>query len=138
MSDYEEEIQSGISTLVPQLGTEPYIQDQGRWDMRILSVIYPPESLPSSFKSILYVLTRKDVVVNKKRFWEALADNYLALAVSIKGRGRNDQIRGEQALKGIAVPMDSPVQKPSLGDHLFNRDKVREYNEQEEDKDLGI
>ena len=88
-----------VVTMVPQLGTDPTVMASGHWDMRLLSYIVNPDKIPTSFRPVLYTLVRRDVVINKKRFWDALADNYLVLVNSIEGRGRNDQIRAENALK---------------------------------------
>ena len=108
------------------------------WDMRLLSNIMPPEKILSSFKPVLYALVRRDVVLRKKRFWDSLADNYLMLVNSIEGRGRNDQIRAENALKGLSVPIEAPPEKPGILDRLMDADKVRKYEEWAERKELGL
>jgi len=138
MSDYEEESEGQLSTMVPQLGTNPKIMAQNEWDMRILSYIVPPEKIPSSFKPVLYALTRRDVVIKKKRFWDAITDNYLHLIDSIDGRGQNNIIRGENAMKGIPVHIETPPEKPGALDRLFDKDKVREYERYQERKELGL
>lgn len=135
---YEDEIEEHTVTLVPQLGSSPKKMANDEWDMRLLSYIIEPEKIPSSYRSILYALVRRDVVINKKRFWPALADNHLVLLNSIQGRGRNDQIRAEGAIKGILPPMEAPVEQPSLRDRLFNPDKVRDYREYQDRKELGL
>ena len=138
MSEYEEEIEGQLSTMVPQLGTSPKIMAKNEWDTRLLSYIVNPEKIPSSFKPILYVLVRRDVVLHKKRFWDALADNYLVLVNSIDGRGQNNIIRGENAMKGIPVNIETPPEKPSRLDRIFDAEKVREYERYKERKDLGL
>lgn len=138
MSDHETRTKEQITTMVPQLGTSPRIMANGEWDMRLLSYIVAPEKIPSSFKPILYALVRDDVVSRRKRFWASLADNYLMLVNSIDGRGRNDQIKGENALKGLPVHIESPPPKPSWSDHIADRDKVREYKEWEDRRELGL
>lgn len=138
MSEYEEESEGQLSTMVPQLGTNPKIMAKNEWDTRLLSYIVPPEKIPSSFKPILYVLVRRDVVLHKKRFWDALADNYLVLINSIEGRGQNNIIRGENAMKGIPVQIETPPEKPSRLDRIFDANKVREYERYQERKELGI
>ena len=137
--DYDSETQeNSMISMVPQLGTSPTIQDQQEWDMRLLSYIVSPEKIPSSFKPVLYALVRRDVVLRKKRFWESLVDNYLVLVNSIDGRGRNDQIRAENALKGLSVPIETPPEKPNILDRLMDADKVRKYEEWAERKELGL
>jgi len=138
MAEYEEETEGQLSTMVPQLGTNPKIMAKNEWDIRLLSYIVPPEKIPSSFKPVLYALTRRDVVQHKKRFWEAITDNYLVLINSIDGRGQNNIIRGENAMKGIPVNIETPPEKPSRLDRIFDAEKVREYERYQERKELGI
>ena len=138
MAEYEEETESQISTMVPQLGTNPQIMAKNEWDTRLLSYIVNPEKIPSSFKPVLYALTRRDVVIHRKRFWEALTDNYLVLVNSIDGRGQNNIIRGENAMKGIPVHIETPPEKPGMLDRIMDKDKVRDYERYQERKELGI
>ena len=137
---YEEESESEdtITTMVPQLGTSPRMQAGGDWDMRLLSYIVAPEKVPSSYRHKLYYLLRRDVVVHRKRLWDALAENDLTLPISIEGRGRNDQIRAENALKGLQVPVQEPPERPSILDRLMDRDKVAEYEQWKTRKELGL
>jgi len=137
MSDRETESEGQITSMVPQLGTSPKIQAKGEWDERKLSYIVPPEKVPSSYRHKLYYLLRRDVVIRHKRLWEALADNDLTLPNSIEGRGRNDQIRAENALKGIPVHIETPPEKPGVLDRVFDKDKVAEYEKYKELKELG-
>ena len=130
--------ENSMVSMIPQLGTSPKIQDQQEWDMRLLSYIVSPEKIPESFKPILYALVRRDVVLRKKRFWDSLADNYLVLVNSIDGRGRNDQIRGENALKGLSVPIEAPPEKPGILDRIMDRDNVREYELWKERREAGL
>jgi len=138
LSDSETRVKPAITTMVPQLGTSPRIMANAEWDMRLLSNIMSPEKIPPSFKPVLYALVRRDVVLRKKRFWDSLADNYLMLVNSIDGRGRNDQIRAENALKGLSVPIEPPPEKPSILDRVMDSDKVREYERYQERKELGL
>jgi len=135
--EYETESEGMITTMVPQLGTSPRIQANAEWDMRLLSYIVAPEKIPSSLRPVLYALVRRDVVINKKRFWDALADDYLVVVNSIDGRGRNDQIRAENALKGIPVQVHEAPEKPGILDRVFDRQKVEEYQRYQELKELG-
>ena len=137
MSDQERISKSPISTMVPQLGTHPKNMGKG-WDMRLLSNIMSPEKMPSSFKSVLYFLVVRDIVENDKSYLDALVDNYLILVNSIDGRGRNDQIKAENALRGLSVPIESPPEKPSMMDRIIDRDKVREYESWRDRKEIGI
>jgi len=106
--------------------------------MRLLSNIMSPEKIPSSFKSVLYFLIVRDIVENDKSYLTALVDNYLMLVNSINGQGRNDQIRAENALKGLSVPIENPPEKPSALDRIFDRDKVREFEAWKDRQELGI
>ncbi len=136
MSEYRTETEGQIVTMVPQLGTSPNILAKGEWDMRLLSYIVSPEKKPESFKPILYTLTRRDVVDNKKRFWPALTENYLILLNSIDGRGRADQLKGEQAMKGMPVNTDPAPQPPGFFDKLQQNDRYREFEEWKERQEI--
>ena len=138
MSDSETRVKPAVSTMVPQLGTSPRIMANAEWDMRLLSYIVSPEKMPSSFKSILYFLVVRDIVERDKSYLDALVDNYLILVNSIDGRGRNDQIRAENALKGLSVPIETPPEKPGILDRIMDGDKVREYERYKERKELGL
>jgi len=134
----ETETEGTITSMVPQLGTNQKILARGEWDERKLSYIVSPEKIPSSFKPVLYAMIRRDVVLGKKRYWESLVDNYLTLVNSIDGRGRNDQIRAENALKGLAVPIQDAPERPGILDRLMDRDKVAEYERWKERRELGL
>lgn len=138
MSDHETRVREQVTTMVPQLGTSPRLMANGEWDMRLLSYIVAPEKIPSSFKPVLFALVRRDVVDRKVSFWDALADNYLMLVNSIDGRGRNDQIRAENALKGLPVHIERAPEKPNILDRVLDQDKVREYNEYKDRQELGL
>jgi len=133
-----EETTGQVVTMVPQLGTDPTVMASGHWDMRLLSYIVNPDKIPTSFRPVLYTLVRRDVVINKKRFWDALADNYLVLVNSIEGRGRNDQIRAENALKGLSVPIEQAPTAPSLLQRLTGADEVREYENYKDRQEAGL
>ncbi len=133
-----EETTGQVVTMVPQLGTDPTVMASGHWDMRLLSYIVNPDKIPTSFRPILYTLVRRDVVIKKKRFWDALADNYLVLVNSIEGRGRNDQIKAENALKGLSVPIEQAPPSPSLLQKLTGADEVREYENYKERQAAGL
>lgn len=138
MSGHETRSKSPITTMVPQLGSSPRMMAKGEWDMRLLSNIMSPEKMPSSFKSVLYFLVVRDIVENGKSYLDALVDNYLILVNSIDGRGRNDQIKAENALKGLSVPIETPPEKPSMMDRIIDQDKVREYQAWQDRKDSGL
>ena len=137
-SQYESQIKTQPSSGVWQLGSNPKIIAQGKIDMRLLSYIIPPDKMPRSFKPILYALVRDDVVSRRKRFWASLADNYLVLVNSIGGRGQNNIIRAENALKGLPVHVEAPPDTPSSLDRLFDRDKVKAFERYQEMQELGL
>ena len=138
MSEHETRTKEQVTTMVPQLGTSPRMMANGEWDMRLLSYIVSPEKMPKSFKPILYALVRDDVVSRRKRFWDSLSDNYLMLVNSIDGRGRNDQIKAENALKGLPVHIAPPPEKPGVLDRVLDQDKVQAYNEWKDRQELGL
>jgi len=136
MSDHETRNEGQITTMVPQLGSSPNIQATGEWDMRLLSYIVSPEKIPESFKPVLYMLTRRDVVSGGKRFWDALSDNYLTLLNSIDGRGRADQLKAEQAMKGMPVNTDPAPTSPNLFDRIQQNEKYREFEDWQERQEV--
>jgi len=138
MGEYEKRSDPTPTSQVAQLGTEPKIAAKGEYDSIKLTYLVPSEKLPDQFKPILYRLTRRDVVVNRKRFDEALTDNYLRLLNAIYGRGQDNIIKAELALKGAHVPLGPPPEKPSILDRIMDRDKVREYERWEERKEIGL
>lgn len=138
LSDHESRIKSQPTSGVWQLGSSPKIIGQGKIDMRLLSFIVPPEKMPRSFKPILYALVRDDVVSRRKRFWASLADNYLVLVNSIEGRGQNNVIRAENALKGLPVQIEVQPERPSVLDRVFDQEKVKAYKDWEDRQELGL
>ena len=134
MSEYEEEKEEESTSLVDQLGTSNRKIMEGDVDMRLLTVITDPSEVPTSLRPLLYVLTRADVTIRGKSFWEALSDNALHLFVGIGGRGRRDLIRGEQVRRGQAVSVESEIRKPGW----VERNLVRRNWEREEKEKLGI
>jgi len=138
MSEHESRSKSPITTMVPQLGSSPRMMARGEWDMRLLSNIMSPEKMPSSFKSVLYFLVVRDIVENDKSYLDALVDNYLILVNSIDGRGRNDQIRAENALKGIPVQIERIPEKPNFLDRITDSEKAQDYERWKERQELGL
>lgn len=138
MSDYAERDKDTVISMVPQLGSAPKFLARGELDYRIVGFIPLPEKTPKTYKSVLYAAVRRDVVINRKPFWESLYDNLLTLPISIEGRGRNDQIRAENALKGLPVQIETPPEKPSIVDRIMDRNKVEEYERWKERKELGM
>jgi len=136
MSEIEEEHEEDSTSLVDQLGSSNRKTVDGDVDMRLLTIIRDPTEVPTSLRPLLYILTRADVTVRRKPFWNSLADNALHLFVGVDGRGRNDLLRAEQARRGQAVSVESEVQKarPGLiGQYVTNRNW-----EEEERRKLGL
>ena len=137
MSEYQEEdLEESESSVISQLGTSTRKLADGDIDMRLLTILRDPTEVPTSLRPMLYVLTRADVTIHGKSFWESLADNALHLFVGVEGRGRNDLLRAEQAKQGQAVSVESEVQKARpgfVGQYVTNRNW-----EQEERKKLGV
>ena len=136
MSEYEEENvpESAGSTLIPQLGTSSNKLGGGDTDMRLLTVIRDPTEVPTSLRPLLYILTRADVTIRRKRFWDSLADNALNLFVGVDGRGRRDLLRGEQVSKGGSVSVESEIKEPGF----IQKYITRRIWEEEERKKLGL
>jgi len=134
MSEIEEEHEEDSTSLVTQLGTSNRKTLDGDVDMRLLTVIMDPTEVPTSLRPLLYVLTRADVTIHGRPFWDSLADNALHLFVGVGGRGRRDLIRGEQVSKGGAVNVESEIRTPGW----VERNLVRRNWEREEKEKLGI
>jgi len=137
MSEYQEEdMEESESSVVSQLGSSTRKLADGDIDMRLLTIIRDPTEVPTSLRPLLYILTRADVTVRRKPFWDSLADNALHLFVGVDGRGRNDLLRAEQAKQGQSVSVESEVQKARpgfVGQYITNRNW-----EEEERKKLGL
>ena len=136
MSEYKEEDleEEAGAQLIPQLGTSTRKLADGDIDMRLLTVIMDPSEVPTSLRPILYVLTRADVTIRRKPFWDSLSDNLLHLFVGVGGRGRRDLIRGEQVSKGGAVNVESEIKEPGW----IQKNITRRNWEREEKEKLGI
>ena len=134
MSEIKEEREEDSTSLVDQLGSSNRKTVDGDVDMRLLTVIMDPTEVPTSLRPLLYVLTRADVTIHGRPFWESLANNALHLFVGVGGRGRRDLIRGEQVSKGGAVNVESEIRTPGW----VERNIVRRNWEREEKERLGI
>ena len=134
MSEIKEEREEDSTSLVDQLGSSNRKTVDGDVDMRLLTVIMDPTEVPTSLRPLLYVLTRADVTIHGRPFWDSLADNALHLFVGVGGRGRRDLIRGEQVSKGQAVSVESEIRTPGW----VERNLVRRNWEREEKERLGI
>ncbi len=136
MSDTNKVHNPIITSLAPQLGTAPKKLGRGEIDYRLLSYIVSPEKIPESFKPVLYMLTRRDVVTGKKRFWDALSDNYLTLLNSIDGRGIANILKAESVMKGMQVNTDPVPQEPGFFDKLQQNEKYQKFKDWEERKEI--
>lgn len=136
MSEYKDENleEEEGSQLIPQLGTGANKLLGGSYDMRLLTVIRDPTEVPTSVRPLLYVLTRADVTIRGKPFWDSLVDNALHLFVGVDGRGRRDVIRGEQVSKGGSASVESEIKEPGFIQKYITR---RNW-EEEERKKLGL
>jgi len=134
MSEIDVEREEDSTSLVTQLGSSNRKIIEGDNDMRLLTVIMDPSEVPTSFRPLLYALTRDDVTRNKKPFWQSLTENALHLFVGIGGRGRRDLLRGEQVSKGGAVNVESEIRTPGW----VERNLVRRNWEREEKEKLGM
>jgi len=140
MSGYEEE-QGPIQavSVAAELASSPDITATGKVDDVKLTYLVSSDMLPDQLKPMLYSLTYEDVVINRKRFRSAINSNMLRLLDAIKGRGQNNLIRVEQALKGVPTQPEGPApEKPSMMDRIIDRDKVREYEAWKDRKELGL
>ena len=134
MSEIDVEREEDSTSLVTQLGSSNRKIIDGDIDMRLLTVIMDPSEIPTSYRPMLYALTRDDVTRRGKPFWESLTENALHLYVGIGGRGRRDLLRGEQVSKGGPVNVESEIRTPGW----VERNLVRRNWEREEKEKLGI
>lgn len=139
MSDYEERLEPLQSTSVAsELASSSKFTAAGKVDEVKLTYLVPSDMLPDQLKPMLYSLVREDVTIHKKRFRTSLNDHMLRLLDAIKGRGQNNLIRVEQAMKGIPTQPETPPDKPNLADKLLGSEKVRDYEQWKERKELGL
>jgi len=138
MSDYDAERRENNISPTSQLGTNPTILANNEYDMRLLSYIPSSEKIHKGFRPLLFFLVQRDVVNNKKDYLDALIDNYLTLINSLDGRGQNNQVRAENAQKGLSVPIEQAPTTPSLLQRLTGADEVREYENYKERKEAGL
>jgi len=138
LSDDREIIDRQPISMVPQLGTGPRKAANLEFDMRILSVIRSSDRLPDTFHPLFYSRVRYRVVIKRERFWTVVQDEMLHLPISIDGGGRNDQIRAENALKGLPVQIERAPEKPSILDRLKDNEKVQDYERWKDRQEMGL
>lgn len=98
------------TTLAPQLGSDATHLGQGRFDMRMLSVI---EAKDIPF--LIYARIRS----KKTPVWGTIHDGFLAYQVSVGGRGRKDIIRMEGVSKGGMPDVQPDLEKPGWVERNF-------------------
>ena len=138
MSEYEERTENDSQSLVDQLGTDPKRLARGLVDNIKLTYLVGSEKIPDQFKPAWFLLTQKLVVSEDKSYEDAVVESYFKLLEAINGRAQEMLIRAENAKKGIAVNIPPTPEAPNWSDHILNRDKVREFNEYQTNKELGL
>jgi len=100
------------NTLAEQLATEPVILATGKFDMRKLSII-DERDIPF----LIYAKIRG----RKTRVWKEIYEDFLALKISIGGRGRRDIIRMQGVARG-GLPYEFPEEeKPGFFARLLGK-----------------
>jgi len=122
-------------SLVEQLGTSPRQLAMGEVDWVKTSVLLDSGDLPDMFPSVSYLLTRYRLTGSQ---WALdTARSILDLTVAVRGRGRADLIRGEQARRSLPVEPEPRLVSPSLWQRLRKAVRRRKTYE-EEMKELGL
>jgi len=129
------EDESGGISLVDQLGTAPGMLQRGELDIVKTAVLLDAQDLPDMFHPIAYLLTRHRL--SGSRWCYETASTILQLSVAIRGRGRADLIRGEQAKRSISIEPEPKITSPSLYQRLRKAVKRRKSYE-EEMRELGL
>lgn len=115
----------GTSPLAEQLGSDTMDVAAGRWDMRRLTFLKPPDMRP-----LLYCLVRS----RKKPVFGRIANHFMNLRVSMDGIGRKQIIHMEQARKGTSISYEKDLIKPGiLARNIYNRNW-----EEKQREELGI
>jgi len=124
--------ETGGASLSSQLGSSFDYLDKGKIDMRILGVLMDPEEHPKSMRSLVYLSAYAEIFDDDAV--RTLVDNYLALTVAVRGRGRRDIIRMESVARGGQADVESEIQRPGwLERNITNR----RWEDSEREK-LGI
>lgn len=124
--------ETGGASLSSQLGSSFEHLDKGKIDMRILGVLMDPEEHPKSLRSLVYLSAYAEIFDDT--VVRALVNNYLALTVAIRGRGRRDIIRMESVARGGQVDVESEIQRPGW----MERNITNRKWEEKERENLGI
>lgn len=126
MSEYdypEEDLETEGQSLADQLGSGSRFLAQGVVDMRKLTYLCDPTSIPKTFKHALYWTTYNDVINEEKDFSEAISDNFLHLLNGIRGRGQRMILQAETVKHGGTIDVRHELEKPNiLARNLWNRD----------------
>ena len=102
------------TTLAPQLGSDTEYLSRGGFDMRKLSIINERD-----VPLLIYAKIRG----KKSASWKSIYEEFLALQVSIGGRGRRDIIRMEGVSKGGLPDTYAEDNKPGwLSRNITDRD----------------
>lgn len=124
--------ETGGVSLASQLGSAFGYLDKGKIDMRILGVLMDPDEHPKSIRSLVYLLAYADIFDDEAV--KSLVNNYLALTVAIRGRGRRDIIRMESVARGGQADVSEEIRQPGWLERTFWN---RRWEEKEREK-LGI
>jgi len=116
----------GAEILSPQLGSEPKILANMKFDMSILSVIHPKHIRPLLYFSLLANAGDENARV--------IVEAFLKFRVSDGGRGRRDIIRMEGVRHGGGTNVEAEIEKPGW----IERNITERNWEQKERERLGI
>lgn len=137
-SRYEKRVIENNAPLTRNLGPDPLLDMRNKQDKVKFTNFVSSDKLPDWFDSMIYALTREDVVVNRKRFWKALNENTLGLLNAINGRGQDYAIKGTLAEQGQYVDVTPPPEKPGVLDRVMQTEKYREFEEYKERQNIGL
>lgn len=110
------------SYLAPELGSDPLMKAQGRYDMRRMGV-----SSKSLNKAKVWFTWRATEVGGGNRFWNHVVNEDDNRSPSVEGLGRRQAIQMQGATIGGHVQIDEPIRPNILARHLWNRKGEDEY-----------
>jgi hypothetical protein len=120
-----EENQSESAKLLHNLGTDASDVAQGKINMKRFGHYDAGDKV-----FLHYALLRKD----ESNFWKQFAPDEEDFSIGINGRGRMHAIQGMQVERGNVSNIQPD--KPSLSDHILNRDKVKEYEQWKKENEI--
>jgi len=110
--------------LAPELGSDPIMKAQGRYDMRRMGVSSKRLNMAK-----LWFTWRATEAGGHNRFWAHIVEEDDNRSPSIEGLGRRQAIQMQGATVGGHVPVEAPQRPNFFARHLWARDQEEEYQD---------